>query len=686
MEPTGRTGQRLVAALRPSASLWAARLGSARGSAGGPGGPAGVDADAAVPAMSSAVRALAGGFEAQAAGRFNEALHAYRTAQRSRSPLLKALGGNAEGLLLLRTPVSLTTADTPGNQEGLKDESKSAAFGEIPVVGDFVVAPWAEDGAEYSGTVAAVDIEAGVCTVNWADGGKTHRVVPLAAVTTLQGSVYACAAGSRETEVRAWVVRRTLRHSLDAWHFQAESGTAHDAYVDYVGLLCDTALAELRATLGAAGRRWLAEGISHARRHLQRARWTAERAYAPDARALLVVCTHRTELLRLTAAAATADSSSSSAPKPAASENPRESLKEALSLHQRAAFHVATAKWERKQAARWQRPGGGLAPEVLHELLWAKTLASLASLRQPRAEAVHPKGRPRPKGRQHPASASRAAGHGGGRAAGPRTASERRAWTLPRNFQPATPEGRAWALPEKLLPATPALPAAADVLMSEACPARASAARAWRALSAAAGKPTMEGWPALKAASGEDARCLAELIEQLSVNSPNTTGSRLLLEVAVLIFTMGCRLGRTSWAREIAFPLAEAAERQLAAAEAVDDSPAAARLTLAALASPLRPQALCSVAGAPSPLGSSRAEVLRNGVKDQTSDSEAIVERPPVRCRWRVARYSAIDEIWVLALGSRHLVHLAAPPPLTWCMEGLALSETAPEPAPVGSS
>jgi hypothetical protein len=417
---------------------------------------------------------------------------------------------------------------------------------------------------------------------------------------------------------------------------QAQFGTSHDAFVDFAGVLCDAAMAEIRAALTAPNTHWLAESLGNARRHLQRARFTVERAYAPDARALGAICSHRAELLRITVAAAASIGKDN---KLVDASGTSESLQEALSLHERAAFHVAAGKWHTPDTAGWKHPGGQFTPNLLQELLWAKTLASLAVLPQPQA-----KRRPRSHTKK---STSR------------QTSQKMLLTRRPPN----------WSLPEKLLPMAAQLPSAGDSKLRKLCPARAAVARAWRVLCLAAGRP-VEG---LRNASGEDAKKLA-----LAVQS-HSSGSRLLLEVATLIFAMGCHLGRAGWARSVAAPLVATAVERLEREEpgdiSVDDTLDAARLALETIAkrSTIENSLGCSAQDSGHQLH------RRKVALSKIPDAEAAMERQgSSHCRWRLASYDALQELWTFRIGNQRTAYLAGCPPLTWCMEGLALSEAAP--------
>jgi len=225
------------------------------------------------------------------------------------------------------------------------------------------------------------------------------------------------------------------------------------------------------------------------------------------------------------------------------------------------------------------------------------------------------------------------------------------------------------SLPEKLVP-TPSQVLNEDVLLHETCPARAAAARAWRALRAAANEPIPRerGGHDLWTADAGESRRLASLVGEGAMQA------RLLLEVAVLVFTMGCRLGRRGWARSLTAPLAELALEQLNALEIIDDTALAAKHTAAVLAGAAIPQFLGERLSRRSLLSTDAAS--GGGA---TADEGIDVIAPAPYLRWRLVGYIPTEELWVLRIGARQTVHLAAPPPLTWCMQGLALSETTPE-------
>lgn len=550
---------------------------------------------------------LADGFDAQASGRFLEAIVAFRRAQESHSLVLTALAFNAEGLLLGRmSDKSLGLGQSLQMSDSGTGDPWAAIlqFRQIEA-GDAVLAPWAGDGADYAAVVISVDADSHQCLVDWDDGSLTHRCVPLASLLTLDGAVCRATARERPTEVCLWLARRALRKALKAWDVQASSGGAHNAFVDITGILCDTALAEARAVLSSQGS-WLPFGFELARKHLQRARWIAERAWSPDARALAAICTTRGELLRLCAAAGNRHAllhCVSTGP-----SSTKEALVEAVFLHEAAANHFRAAAWEKACGdAVWHPRTGCLPREAVHELLWAKALASVAVCYTP----------------QHTKTTRRLS-----RAPSPtRPASSR---PHVRQKLNAGGSNSLWSPPEKLLPATPGLPVAPDMLLG-AEPAPAAAARAWRALRLAAGEESIfrsESISSTLWASGPDdsRRLAARIASRLPQGaSEKAAAAKLLSEVAVLVLAMGCRLGRATWARSIAAPLAEAA------AELSSD-------------------------------------------KD-LPDQIALLGRARVA---RLAGYRPLDEAWIIRAGSKEM-RLKAAEPLMWCLEGLALSETMPK-------
>merc|ERR1712137_1269674 len=65
----------------------------------------------------------------------------------------------------------------------------------------------------------------------------------------------------------------------------------------------------------------------------------------------------------------------------------------------------------------------------------------------------------------------------------------------------------------------------------------------------------------------------------------------------------------------------------------------------------------------------SRADLLAAG---NHAPSESQVATTSRRMRWRLAGYMPLEEVWIFRAGTRRTLHLVAPPPLTWCLEGLA--------------
>jgi len=548
----------------------------------------------------AATRVLGSGFEAQSAGRITEALCAYRQVQGARSPLLRALGGNAEGLLLLRAPSEFRDSGMYGMDGAMSMKP-----------GDAVLALWAEDGGEYAATIVSVDFMAGTCVVDWADGEDTHRVVSLAGVTTVHGGICSSAADCWPAEVQAWRARRVLRQAMGWWEMQAELGTAHDAFVDLAGLLSDLALAEAVAALAdrAGG---LVSGLERAQRHLQRARFVVDRAYRPDARAVAAVYLHRAEVLRLHAGV---EAVAGAGAGPVFVKR----LNEVLVLHERAASNAAVASWKTwKGPTSWQRLGDRISPEAVQELLRAKALASQAAAFAPKRSRV--RSEMRRHGFLH---------KDGGRVT--------------------------------------------NVLSSVVarCPARAAVFHAWRALNAAvilAQGPAYVGVVGGRAASisgagSAEAARLANCLE-----GGGRLHSLLLLEVAVIFFAMGCRIGRPTRARTLAAPLAQSAAQGLMGTGCADE--AAARHVAAVLS--VAPREDFDVF--PGCIG--RAELLSGCVEAQQRSTCGRAQLSI--SRWRLFKYSPVDELWILRLGSHGLVHLPAAPPLTWYLDGLALSETAP--------
>jgi len=600
----------------PGASFCSASGASPQGLAFGQIGDAGV-------------AALARGFEVQAQGKFGDAITAYQDARHATtSPLIRMLANNAEAALARAAPLESTGA------------LLAAPASEALAVGASVLAPWAGDGFVYGARVEEIDYEAGTCTVRWDDGVDAHRVVPLAAVTTVHGQVCKRVAHDRPEEVRAWAVRRAMQRTLEEWKAQADAGTTHDAFVDLAGVSCDAAFAEARAVLASssgsclAETEWLASGLERARLHLQRARWSIERAYAPDARALAAVCLHRAELVRLTAEVSP----------PEGAGGVRRALDDVLSLHQRAAAHMAAAEWsqahESLNPAVWRSAWGYLPPGAVQELLWAKACSSSALSASQR--------------RRRP---------------GPQANSRRVGQTRQHNVRQAM----AWAPPEKLVPQQVGLPNLQGSVQ-EARPEKAGLEHAWRALCVAAGEPQASGTPLLRHADAP-----AEVLRLGQQLRDGRIASRLLLEVSTLFFALGCRIGRPAWAQALASPLLQEAGRRAtaeASGGAADDVPAAVQHATALLASGPMQRASAIVGDRCSP---SRASLLDCAAVNSETTLPADLSSVRRWRRWRVTGYSAQQELWVLRLGRWRRAYLAAAPPLSWRLEGLALSEAAPK-------
>jgi len=615
---------------------------------------------AASTASADSAAQLSHAFSVQAAGEYSNALRQYRQLLRAHSPVIKTLAGNAEALLLLRAPLPL--------EEKCQDGDVTQVHRDFQV-GDEVLAPWAEDGGEYAATVVAIDAAAGLCTVDWEDGGTTCRTVPIASLSTRSGEVCMHAQQERPQEVLAWCVRRSLRRSLLAWELQAQAGVAHDAFVDVAGLLGDTAMAELHAALSSPGGMLLPDGLGHARRHLQRARWLAERSYRPDPLALATLCVHRAELHRLsTAAAARTGLTGEASP---------DSFREALSLHERASLHFAAAAsaWKKNdsQPSAWRRVGGDVCREALQELLWAKTLSSVAAVTPRTADSQTPAGAnlKRRKSAQMPR-------HSGKR---------RLAAALRTKSPPDAAAAAGDSLPEKLLPLNPGLPREVDPLLRVQSPARAAAERAWRALEMAAGwrppskRHEQSHFFGATTAASDAARLAADMPQGHML-------ARMLLEASVIIFVMGHMEHRGAWARGVAAPLVEAARDRLASQPqgAIDDCSLVASLLADAICkselstgqSTLQTEVL------------SRRELLQKlapvqrGNEDRRPEHGDLEEESGTAARlrtsgrrWALASYSALDEIYVMR-SKQYFLHLPAPPPLTWYIEGLALAQAAP--------
>jgi hypothetical protein len=310
----------------------------------------------------------------------------------------------------------------------------------------------------------------------------------------------------------------------------------------------------------------------------------------------------------------------------------KESLSEVFDLCERVSGHLTAANWSIASSDRtsWSHCGGNVAPHVIHELLWAKALASRAASMPVQSIAKRKQIRRRAARQQKEVHIGAVT--------------------------------QKWSLPEKLLPPKPGLPTGQDVVLLEKCPARSAAARAWRALRAAAGTPLApeEGSGGLWKADAAEAQRLADEV------GFGIMPSRLLLEVAVLLFAMGSKIGRRSWAQSVSAPLFEASRIQLAKLPRIDDSDLASVHALTVL------KGRCSVDAHEGSI--SRADLLAPTVGNESGQDAA----PPRWMRWRLAGYMPLEEVWIFRIGTRRTVHLAAPPPLTWCLEGLALSETAP--------
>ncbi|CAK8992908.1 unnamed protein product [Durusdinium trenchii] len=507
-------------------------------------------------AFSSGVNLLHEGLRLQHLGDWAAALSAFRGAAQN-SPMLGAAANNAEGLLLLRSSVPVA--------HGTRELQR----------GDVLLAPWAEDGFDYEAILEEMDEASDTCTVAWSDGGQTCRVVPRAAVTTLQGLSH-----RDDRATRLWASRRALRRALLDWQGQAEAGVAHDAFVDFAGLVCDLAAAEIRIALISS---W--PGLELAQNLLKRGSFTAERAYAPDPRALAALYSTRAEVLRFNSGA---------------------NLREVQLLHLRVADHLRAASWRDKP--RWESPAGHLGWEILHEVQWAKALAQMAW-----SEQAQPRSRPNASTKRRKAQV-------------PATAS-------------------VWALPEKLLPPTPGLPRGPDLLLHHSC-ALQSVGRAWRALHWAAHRDAPKSLPWTYSAES-----VRDFVATLPVTAVHV---RLLLEVAILVFVIGCRSGHPRRSRQVAFELLLACRLDLALREDAELVQHAMEI--------LSGQDLSGMAKAPTKF---------QRVRDPSSAS--------LRRRWQVAGYRAQDELWLLRCGGGRLATLSAPAPFSWAMEGVALAETLPE-------
>jgi len=139
----------------------------------------------------------------------------------------------------------------------------------------------------------------------------------------------------------------------------------------------------------------------------------------------------------------------------------------------------------------------------------------------------------------------------------------------------------------------------------------------------------------------------------------------------VLIFAMGCEVGQSRSACSLALPLAEKAAKLLAeedSEQSADDTSRAARYVAAMLAGV--PEIMAKYPGR-----LPRAELLRRGAEGVAAAQEAHQPVPSLRWCWRLVGYRQSEETWILKRGRRSWIQLPAPPPLTWCLEGLALSE-----------
>eukprot|EP00811_Abedinium_folium_P019797 NODE_2875_length_2128_cov_4.788606.p1 GENE.NODE_2875_length_2128_cov_4.788606~~NODE_2875_length_2128_cov_4.788606.p1 ORF type:complete len:619 (+),score=205.86 NODE_2875_length_2128_cov_4.788606:88-1944(+) len=562
----------------------------------------------------AAAHALDKALHAATDGRFGEALAGYAVVAKARSPLLRSIARNAGGLLLLRAPAGVDGCDLAALFAG-GDAAPSLA---LCRPGDAALAP-DDGGVDRAVLIRSTDEAAGECIVEPAAAGvpdvtnavpgaaaafqagnvgeAAARAVRLAALTTYEQSISTIACERWPLEVRCWMAWRAQVSALEAWEMQSRFGTAQDSLVDLAGILCDLAAADIRAGLSSPGSAGLAAAAARAQLHLKRARWAVERVWRPDPRAIVTIASHRVEIARLQAGI-----------------DGGALLRDAIGLLESSAAAVAAATWRRyapdDPPAEWQPFGGVIVPRAMHELLWAKALATQAVLAE-RASPAEVAARRRPGRRQPGADA----------------------------------------------------PRSARLTSAEACPvASAAAARAWRALLLAAGEPleapgssATEPWGTEEAARQVDA--LAQVVGE------DDTGCRFLLEVAVLVFAMGCRLGRAAGARAVAKPLAEAAAHGLDGTASADDAPRATAHVAAVLA---------GAATKDVPMEIGRAELLR-------TNAEAASQPPPPRRRWRLIDYRPLEELWVVGHGARRLEHLPAPPPLTWCFEGLQLSEAMPD-------
>lgn len=524
--------------------------------------------------FSSSRELLYEGLRLQRRGDALGALQRFRSAAEGAEPPLAQAAHNAAGLLLRRSH---------------GDHRESGASGARCEPGERVLAPWAEDGFDYEATLEVVDEAAGLCTVAWADGGETCRVVPCAAVTSLDGRACFGAAAA----ARLWAARRLLRRALLDWQEQAEAGVAHDAFVDFAGIAADLAAAELRvglvtSTTSVTSTTW--PGLELAQSLLRRGAFTAERAYAPDPRALAALVSAKAEAMRFERGV---------------------DFAELQRLHLRVVDHLHAATWKREP--HWASFGGTLRWETLHQVMWAKALAHVAvfsplEARAPKASASAQRNLPR-----HGKSGKSRPGAG----------------TM-------SPVRRSvWALPEKLLPAPRGLPRGPDPLLAVPCCARQGVLRAWRALLWAAGRD-VQSCPLPWTYSSDTARSLALELPKTQIHN------ELLLEVAVLVFAMGCRLGQASRSRKVALQLLLVAQ-----SHASDDT----------------------------------LELVQHGVELLTPQAARFLGR------WQLLGYRPREELWLLRR-RRHrkgsdgagsaVAALPGPPPCSWMLEGVALAELLP--------
>eukprot|EP00439_Symbiodinium_sp_Y106_P059948 s2604_g8.t2 len=276
----------------------------------------------------------------------------------------------------------------------------------------------------------------------------------------------------------------------------------------------------------------------------------------------------------------------------------------------------------------WRSPSGNLPWEAIHQVLWAKALASHAMT----VPVFASEAAASPAKKARTACNANAPRHG-----------------VPRLRRQSRRGGDQWALPEKLLPAT-GVPVQDPVLQIR-CPARAAVLRAWRALHWAAGcrEPNVHPWSSS-----------LDYVSRLSAELDGTrSAADLLLEVAVLIFVMGCRLSKPARAKAIALPLAVAAVTRFnGLGPQPDDIASSARHMVEILA--------------PETALTRKMLSLQELPDHQVPQSVLAWETTELKhshARWRLAGYRARDEVWLLRRGRRRLAALAAPAPLTWCLE-----------------